>query len=54
MTQIHDTSYYFDGRVRVEFCRDCGAEGLELLENCPRKIINKNEKSLDVEKQTVK
>lgn len=50
MTKIHSLSSYQDGLVRVEFCKVCGAEGLELLEDCPRKIINKEEKTLDDKK----
>ncbi len=50
MTKPHTPSFYLDGRLRVEFCKVCGAEGLELLEDCSRKIINKEEKSLDDKK----
>lgn len=50
MTKPHSLSSYRDGHVRVEFCKVCGAEGLELLEDCPRKIINKDEKALDDKK----
>lgn len=54
MTKPHSLSSYQDGRVRVEFCEVCGAEGLELLDDCPRKIINKEENTLDEKKQDAK
>ena len=54
MTKARFLSSYQDGHVRVEFCKVCGAEGLELLEDCPRKIINKEEKALDEKKLPVK
>lgn len=58
MTNLHSLSSYQDGRVRVEFCKKCGAEGLKLLENCPQEIRKEFpqtfEKSLDEKKQTAK
>lgn len=54
MTKPHSTGTYKAGHELVAFCRVCGAEGLELLDDCPRKIINKEEKSLDGKKQTAK
>lgn len=54
MTKAHSLSSYQDGRVRVEFCRVCGAEGMELLEDCPRKIKEPVEKALDEKNQTAK
>ncbi len=52
MTKQHTHDFYLDGRQRVEFCKVCGAEGLQLLDDCPRKIINKDEKELDDKKQS--
>jgi hypothetical protein len=43
-----------DGRKVVAFCKVCGAEGLELIDDCPRIIINRIEKGLDEKKQPVK
>jgi len=54
VTKPHTRSSYQDGHVRVEFCKVCGAEGLELLEGCPRKIIHKEEKPLDDGNQPAK
>jgi hypothetical protein len=42
-----------DGHKAVEFCKVCGAEGLELVDDCPR-IINSNKKALDEKEQTAK
>ena len=30
----HKTSFYKEGWQQIEFCTICGAEGLELLEEC--------------------
>ncbi len=50
----HTLSHYQDGFVRVEFCVKCGAEGQELLDDCPKKVINCNEKPLDEKNETTK
>ena len=34
----HRLDYYLDNRVRVAFCKDCGAEGELLLSECPGKL----------------
>lgn len=54
MTRPHVTACYQDGHVSVVFCKVCGAEGLELLEDCPRKISDPVEKTIDVKNQTAK
>jgi len=46
VTKPHTRSSYQDGHVRVEFCKVCGAEGLELLDDCPRKIITIEQKKM--------
>ena len=40
MTKPHSIDYYPDGITRVAYCKICSAEGLELLEDCPKEIIN--------------
>lgn len=41
----HDKSFYHDGNKRVDYCRVCGAESLELNEECSgefkEKLIDK-------------
>lgn len=54
MTRPHSTGYYKAGNELVEYCKICGAEGLELLEDCPRKISDPVEKTIDVKNQTAK
>lgn len=54
MTKSHFLSSYQDGRKAVAFCKVCGAEGLELIDDCPRIIIHTDKKGLDVQKQPVK
>lgn len=39
MTKQHDIGHYLDGRVSVEFCKICSAEGEKLLDECLQKII---------------
>jgi hypothetical protein len=34
----HTIDYYFDNKIRVDFCKLCSAEGDKLLENCPQNI----------------
>lgn len=52
---IHSIGYYSQGdsRVRIQFCRKCSKEGLQLaLEpDCPGEIPKINDQSLDKEKQ---
>lgn len=54
MTIRHVIDFYMDGHKAVSFCKVCSAEERELLEDCPGKIIDPQEKSLDVEKPTAK
>lgn len=54
MTKLHSTGYYMDGYKAVAFCKVCGAEGLELIDDCPRIIIHTIEKGLDRKEQPAK
>lgn len=38
---LHDLGFYMDGNVKVEFCRVCSAEGVELNFECPGKYMDK-------------
>lgn len=39
MTKLHVTDFYMDGHMSVPFCKLCSAEGLDLIKECPGKII---------------
>lgn len=57
MTTHHAIDHYKDGRSMVAFCKVCGAEGLELLDDCQKEIIHKfavDEIPIDQIKQTAK
>ena len=57
MTKAHTPGQYKDGHSMVAFCKVCGAEGLQLLEDCPDKIIHTfaaEELPIDLMKQTDK
>lgn len=40
MTKAHTPSHYKDGYSMVAFCKVCGAEGLRLLDDCPKEVIH--------------
>ena len=41
----HDIDYYADGRMRVAFCKKCGAEGENLQLKCTKAVDNKTTKN---------
>ncbi len=41
----HSLAWYFDGRVQVPYCKECGAEGDKLLEKCEKVIDKKEERT---------
>lgn len=55
MTKAHTPGQYKDGHSMVAFCKVCGAEGLRLLEDCPKEVVHTiDSKPIDVTKQTAK
>ena len=48
MTKQHVIAYYLDGHVQVAYCKKCSAEGQNLLDDCPQKVLPINEDFFDL------